>query len=83
LIVVGVSTDPELHGDLSIQNGERAIAEADASGIDGLSGMDLLEAEARVIRVALEALIRFSSAAANMHMLGKAAVGVAEPASCS
>jgi hypothetical protein len=81
LIVVGVSTDPELHGDLSIQNGERAIAEADASGIDGLSGMDLLEAEARVIRVALEALIRFSSAAANM--LGKAAVGVAEPASCS
>lgn len=75
-----MSTGPELQGDVSIQNGERAIAKPDASGIDRLSGMDLLEAETRVIRVVLEAVIRFSRAAANM--LGKAAVRVAEPASC-
>jgi hypothetical protein len=41
-----MSTDPESYGDVSIQSGERAIAEPDASGIDRLSGMDLLEAEA-------------------------------------
>ena len=76
-----MGTDPESHSDVSIQNGERAIAESDASGVDGLSRVDLLEAEAPVIRVALETLIRFPGAAANM--LRKAAVCVAEPASSS
>ena len=73
-----MSANPEPDGDVPVQNGERAIAEPDPCGVDRLSCMDLLEAEARVIRVALEAVIRFTGAAANM--LGKAAVCVAEPA---
>jgi hypothetical protein len=79
LIVVGVGTNPEPHGDVSVDNDERSIAEPDSGGIDRLSCMNLLEAEAGVIRVALEAVIRFAGPAADMF--GKAAVCVAETAS--
>ena len=81
MIVIGVGTNPEPHGDVSVDNSEGSIAEPDSCGIDRLSCMDLLEAEAAMIRVGLEATVRFAGAAADM--LGKAAVCVTETTSCS
>src|SRR5438874_13601220 len=76
MVVVGVSTDPKPDSDVCIQNGKRAISEPHACCVDWLSRMDLLEAKARVARVALEAAIGFTSAAANMF--GKPPVRLAE-----
>ena len=80
MVVVGMGPDPKPHGDISIDDGKRAIAEPNPCGVDWLSRMDLFETEAAMIRVALEALIRFARAATNM--LGKALVRVAEAAGC-
>src|SRR5439155_19058769 len=81
MVVVGVSTDPKPDSDVCIQNGKRAISEPHACCVDWLNRMDLLEAKARVARVALEAAIGFTSAAANMF--GKPPVRLAEPVSSS
>src|SRR5207244_1195465 len=66
MVVVGVSTDPKPDSDVCIQNGKRAISEPHACCVDWLNRMDLLEAKARVQRVALEAAMGFTSAAASM-----------------
>ena len=63
LIVFGVGTDPEPDDGLAIDNGKRAVSQANAGRVDGLNRVDLLEAEAQMLRVVLEAAVSFTGPA--------------------
>jgi len=61
-----VGTDPEPDGGLAIDDGKRAVPEPNACRKDGLRRVDVLEAEARMVRIVLEAAVSLTGTALNM-----------------
>jgi hypothetical protein len=61
-----VRADPEPDDDIVFDDAERAVPEADPSGVDGPSRVHVLEAEASVLRILLEAAIGFTSPPLNV-----------------
>lgn len=66
MIVFGVRADPEPNDDIALDDAERAVPEPDPGSVDRPSRVNVLEAEASVLRVLLEPAIGFTSAPANM-----------------
>jgi len=62
LIVFGVRSNPEPDDRVAIDECEGTVSESDASSIDRLSRVHLLETEARVVRIDSEAPIGFTGA---------------------
>jgi hypothetical protein len=61
LVVVGVGSDPKPDPTVRFTDSEGSIAERDAGGEDRTRGMNLLESETRVGRIASENSIGFAS----------------------
>ena len=61
-----MGTDPEPDGGLAIDDGKRAVPKPNACRKDGLRRVDVLEAEARMVRIVLEASVSLTGTALNM-----------------
>jgi hypothetical protein len=57
LLVFGVRSDPEPDDGIAFLDRQCPISQSDACGEDGTLRMDLLEAETRVLGIALEELV--------------------------
>jgi hypothetical protein len=53
-IVVGMRADPEPDDNVSVEHGERTIAEADTGRIDRAGGVDLFEPQTGMLRIVAE-----------------------------
>jgi hypothetical protein len=82
-LVVGVRPDPEPSSNVSVEDGESAIAEADTGRVDGAGGMDLFKPQARKLRIVSEESVRRARGAVCVRAAQRTRFGSARSSSTS